>query len=86
MHLISAAIAIGLMLIPVLGSVGIPGENSLFPVPPAPYNVFPYLFLLYLVAGAGWFVILRLRSPDLIQEIESDIEASHIKFEEMHKV
>lgn len=85
-HLVSAAVAIGLMLIPVLGSVGLPGENSLFPVPPAPYNVFPYLFLLYLVAGAGWFVILRLRSPDLIQEIESDIEASHSKFQDMHKI
>ena len=85
-HLVSAAIAIGLMLIPVLGSIGIPGENSLFPVPPAPYNVFPYLFLLYLVAGAGWFVMLRLRSPDLIQEIESDIEASHTKFQDMHKI
>jgi amino acid transporter len=80
-HIISSAIAIGLMLIPVLGSVGIPG-SSVFPVPAAPYNVFPYLFLLYLVVGVAWFVILRLRSPNLIEAIESDIEASHAAFHE----
>jgi hypothetical protein len=58
----------------------------LFPVPAAPYNVFPYLFLLYLVVGGGWFLILRLRNPDILQEMEDDIEASHTRFSDMRKV
>jgi amino acid transporter len=80
-HIVCSAIAIGLMLIPVLGSIGIPGSSA-FPVPAAPYNVFPYFFLLYLVVGVGWFVILRLRSPGLIDQIEADIESSHASFHE----
>ena len=66
-----SVMGVAFMIIPVLGSVGLPGENSLFPVPTAPYNVFPYLFLLYLVVGAGWFLILRLRSPEIIEEMEA---------------
>ena len=74
------------MLIPVLGSIGLPGENSIFPIPPAPYNIFPYLFLVYMIVGAVWFFILRSRSPNMIQEMESDIEASHTRFSDMKKV
>lgn len=67
-----AVLAILFMLIPVIGSV--------YPVPPFPYNVFPYLFLLYLVVGGGWFLMLRLRSPQTIEEIEHDIEQIHNRF------
>ncbi|BAZ88115.1 hypothetical protein [Dolichospermum compactum] len=49
-----AVLAVVFMMIPVIGSVGIPG-SSLFPTPEAPYNSFPYLFLLYLSATCGWF-------------------------------
>lgn len=71
-NVVIAALAILFMLIPVVGSV--------YPVPPAPYNVFPYLFLVYLVVGGGWFMILRSRSSKIIQDIERDIEAVHKKF------
>jgi hypothetical protein len=72
------------MLIPVLGSIGITGSSA-FPVPATPYNVFPYLFLLYLIVGVGWFVILRLRSPNLIDQIEADIEASHASYHDLQR-
>lgn len=81
-----AVLGVAFMVIPVLGSVGVPGEGSLFPVPPAPYNVFPYLFLLYLIVGAGWFLFVRMRSPEIIQEMEDDIEASHARFNDMKKI
>ncbi|HEY9642667.1 MAG TPA: APC family permease [Coleofasciculaceae cyanobacterium] len=81
-----SVLAIGFMIIPVLGSVGIPGESSIFPVPPAPYNAFPYLFLVYLAIGAVWFFMLRSRSPEIIQAMEEDIEASHTRFSDMKKV
>lgn len=83
---IYSVLGVAFMVIPVLGSVGLPGENSLFPVPPAPYNVFPYLFLLYLVVGAGWFVMLRIRSPHVIESMEADIEASHTRFSDSKKI
>ncbi|MBD3881632.1 APC family permease [Phormidium tenue FACHB-886] len=84
--IVYSVLSVAFMLIPLVGSIGIPGENSIFPVPSAPYNFFPYLFLVYLAIGAVWFYILRKRSPEIIQAIESDIEASHTRFEEMKKV
>ena len=74
-----SVLGVAFMVIPVLGSVGLPGDG-LFPVPEAPYNVFPYLFLLYLMVGVGWFTFLRLRYPGIIRGMESDIEASHTRF------
>lgn len=68
-----AVLAILFMLVPVIG--------SLYPVPAFPYNVFPYLFLLYLVVGGGWFLMLRLRSPETIEEIEHDLELIHGRVE-----
>ena len=68
-----AALAILFMLVPVIGSV--------YPVPAFPYNVFPYLFLLYLVVGSGWFLMLRLRSPQTIEEIEHDMELINSRFD-----
>ncbi|NMG21013.1 APC family permease [Brasilonema bromeliae SPC951] len=81
-----SVLAVVFMVIPAIGSVGIPGENSLFPVPAAPYNIFPYLFLLYLVVGGGWFIMLRLRRPEIIEQMENDLEAVHTRFGDMKKV
>lgn len=80
-----AVVAVVFMIIPVVGSTGLPG-SELFPVPTAPYNVFPFLFLMYLVVGGGWFLMLRLHSPEVIEDMERDIEAIHTKFSEMKKV
>jgi len=75
-----SAVAIAFMMIPIAGSVGIPG-STMFPVPEAPYDAFPYLFLMYLVATCGWFVLQRLRSPELANSMEQGIDAIHAKFE-----
>ena len=88
-NVVVSVLAIIFMLIPVLGSIGVPGDNALsqiFPIPTAPYNVFPYFFLLYLILGASWFAVLRSRSPRIIQRMEADIEAAHNRFSEMKKV
>jgi amino acid transporter len=81
-----SVLSVAFMAIPVLGSFGLPGETSLFPIPPAPYNVFPYWFLLYLAIGAGWFLVLRSRSPHVIRQMEEDIEATHTRFSDLKKV
>ena len=74
-----SVLAVGFMILPIVGTVGIPG-SSLFPVPAPPQNVFPYLFLLYLIAGCGWFVILRFRSPRLVKSMALSIAAIDARF------
>ncbi|HEY9824257.1 MAG TPA: APC family permease, partial [Stenomitos sp.] len=73
---IIALLSVGFISIPVLGSIGIPG-STLFPPPDAPYDAFPYLFLLYLLTTCGWFVVQRLRSPDLADAMKHSTEALH---------
>lgn len=80
-HLVFSALAILFMFIPIIGSVGIPG-NPMFPVPEAPYNLFPYLFLLYLAVTCGWFVIQRRRSPGLVRSMQRHIEEIHQSYRE----
>jgi amino acid transporter len=84
LDVVFSVLAVAFMIIPIVGTVGIPG-SSLFPVPEAPYNVFPYLFLLYLVAGSGWFIIQRLRFPEIVIEMEQRIEAIHDRFSDTQK-
>lgn len=78
-HLVFSALAIGFMMIPVLGSVGVPG-STLFPPPETPYNVFPYLFLAYLLITSGFFVIQRMRSPHMLRKMRRDLNDSHDRF------
>jgi len=77
---IIAGLSVGFMILPVLGSVGVPGSN-LFPIPEAPYNIFPYLFLLYLLLTCGWFVVQRMRSPKVVRSMKQGIEAIQSQFE-----
>ncbi|HEY9696020.1 MAG TPA: APC family permease [Trichocoleus sp.] len=72
-------LGIGFMAIPVVGSIGIPG-SALFPVPAAPYNLFPYLFLAYLFVTCGWFIWQRLHSPQVVHAMERGIEEIHDRF------
>ncbi len=74
-----SVLAVAFMMLPVVGMVGIPG-NDLFPVPEYPYNVLPFLFLMYLVIGWGCFLMQRLRSPDLIETMEDALEEIHERF------
>lgn len=76
-----ALLSIAFMAIPVLGSIGIPG-SKMFPPPAAPYNLFPYLFLLYLALTCGWFIWQRLRSPEIVRSMKRGIETIHAQFEE----
>jgi amino acid transporter len=79
MDVVFSLLGVGFMMIPILGTVGIPGSD-LFPVPAAPYNLFPYLFLLYLAIGCGWFMMQRVRSPKLVRRMQREIDAIHLSF------
>ena len=48
--------------------------GSVYPIPAYPYNCFIYLFLVYMVIGAGWFVALKRRTPQALKDLEKDLE------------
>jgi amino acid transporter len=48
--------------------------GSVYPVPPWPQNLLPYLFLAYLMVGAAWSFRLARQNPDLLNAISSDKE------------
>lgn len=75
-----SVLGVGFMLLPVVGTVGIPGSN-LFPPPPAPVNAFPYVFLLYLAAGCGWYFYQQMRSPKLGRRMQQEVEKIHASFD-----
>ncbi|ARV57878.1 amino acid permease [Nostocales cyanobacterium HT-58-2] len=84
-HVVFSALAVGFMMIPVVGSVGIPG-STMFPVPEAPYDAFPYFFLIYLLVTCSWFWMQRLRSPRIVVEMRQGIEEIHAKFNDREKL
>ena len=37
--------------------------GTLYPVPPAPYNWLPYLYLAYILCGVAWYFVATKRRP-----------------------
>jgi amino acid transporter len=65
-HVLLAMAGGALMLFVVVGSV--------YPVPEYPYNILPYLFFAYMAAGALWFAVLKVKSPQTLASIQHDME------------
>ena len=57
--------ALALLLIPAVGSV--------YPVPPAPVNYFPYIFGIYLAAGLFRAVAYKIRDPKSLAKIREEL-------------
>ena len=68
-HLVVAVMACLLLMVPLIG--------SFVPVPPYPVDIFPYIFLAYMVTGSVWLYITNRRRPGVLNEIEADLEATH---------
>jgi amino acid transporter len=65
----------------VIGAVGailmfLSLVGSVYPVPAAPYNYFPYAFAGYMLLGFIWFTIVKTRAPQVLAGIEHDMEAA----------
>jgi amino acid transporter len=60
---------LALLMIPAIGSV--------YPVPPAPVNYFPYIFLIYLLIGIVRVFALNVQAPERIKEIRDKIHSLH---------
>ncbi len=48
--------------------------SSVFPYPAAPFNMLPPAFAIYMVIGLVWFAVLKVKSPQVLVSIASDME------------
>jgi amino acid transporter len=55
--------------------LGIAIVGSVYPVPPAPYNYLPYIFLGIIAIGIIWFLIAKKVTPEIGQNIKTDVQA-----------
>ncbi|MBV9509063.1 MAG: APC family permease, partial [Caulobacteraceae bacterium] len=60
--------------------LAIPAVGSVYPVPAAPVNAFPYWFLAYLAVGLAWILVLHRRRPTAADSIRDDLRMSHDRF------
>jgi amino acid transporter len=56
--------------------------GSVYPVPAAPYNVFPYAFVAYMLVGFVWFMVVKTRAPQVLAGIEHDMESAAAEIEQ----
>ena len=63
-----------------LALLAIPAIGSVYPVPAAPVNAFPYWFLAYLGVGLVWILVLHRRRPTAAASIRQDLQLSHDRF------
>ncbi len=50
--------------------------GSLFPVPDYPYDLLPYGFLIYMIVGAAWFLLLKARRPAVLTAMSAELEVA----------
>jgi amino acid transporter len=48
--------------------------KNVIPVPPTPYNLLPWVFLGALLLGLAWYLTVRVRTPEVADEIGSTEE------------
>ena len=80
-----SGLGVGFMILPVLGTIGIPG-SALFPVPAFPNNLLLWLFVAYMMAGLGWLLLQKIRSPRMIHTMKLSIDEIHLKFGDVKNV
>ncbi len=51
-----------------------PTIGSFYPLPPYPVRIFPYIFLAWMLVGAGWLYVVSRRQPGILPAIEADLE------------
>ncbi|MET0343579.1 MAG: APC family permease [Polyangiales bacterium] len=70
--LASAVGGIAFMLLPVIGTVGIPG-SELLPTPDASGLILFGIFGAYMAAGLAWIIIERIRRPKMVAQLRNAI-------------
>jgi amino acid transporter len=62
--------ALALLLVPAVGSV--------YPVPPAPVNYFPYIFGLYVLLGLFRAIAFKVREPKNVMKIREELQSLYL--------
>jgi amino acid transporter len=65
-NIIVAVVACLCLLVPAIG--------SFYPPPPFPVDIFPYIFVGYLVLGGTWLFTVSRRQRGILSEIEAGLE------------
>jgi long-chain alkane monooxygenase len=65
LHVLLSIVSVVLLAIALIGSV--------YPVQDGVYAWLPYVFLALLALGLAWFLVLRVRSPERLKELEADL-------------
>jgi amino acid transporter len=75
---------IAFMLLPLIGTVGIPG-SSLLPAPDRVGVLLIAIFAAYMAIGIGWLVLQRTRRPKMIAQMQSAIASVNLQFAPAHE-
>jgi amino acid transporter len=70
-RLTPSALAISILAIAAMGTAL---AANLYPAPPPPYSVLPYLYAALLAVGFAWSTVWHARSPALRPEIPGELE------------
>jgi amino acid transporter len=65
-NVLVAVAAFACLLVPTVG--------SFYPAPPWPLNLFPYLFLAYMLVGGGWLYAINRKQPGTLLAIQASLE------------
>ena len=68
--IVICVLALSLLLIPAVGSV--------YPVPPAPVNTFPYIFGAYVVIGLFRALAFKVRDPKTLNQVRDELKSFHL--------
>lgn len=63
-----SALAVGFMLVPFLGVIGVPG-SELFPPPSYPNNILVWVFLAYMAIAGLWLASLKILRPRKLPDV-----------------
>ena len=58
--------------------LAIPAIGSIYPVPPAPVNYFPYIFAGYVAIGVFRAVAFKVRSPHHLKKIHEELAGQNL--------
>jgi len=70
---------VAFMLLPLLGTVGVPG-SELFPTPDASGLLLVAIFAVYMALGLGWLLLRCVRSPELVARLQSTLGNLQLPF------
>jgi amino acid transporter len=82
---IYSVLGCGFMLLPLFGTIGIPG-STLFPPPAFPNNLLVWIFVAYMAVGLVWLLIQKARSPKMLPAIKHSMDAIDLKSSDVKNV